>query len=125
MELTISGLIRSSRARRVAKDLLILYMLCGLLFTACRPANPLVGKWRTEPPSSLLYDYKADGTVLLLMPDAVYQVFHYKMVDQDTIMLIDGMGRIKQYNFEVSGDRMTYFDPDNPGVAVERFSHQE
>ena len=109
-------------ARCVVRDLVLSCALCGLLFTACRPVNPLLGKWRTEPPSSLLFEYRADGTVLLLTPEAVYQVFHYKLVDRDTIMLIDGMGRIKQYDFEVSGDRMTYYDPVQPGVAVERFS---
>ncbi len=125
MNLPVNRARRSPRRQGMVKIPALIVVMCGLLLSACQPANPLIGKWRTDPPANLLFDYQADGIVLLLEPEATYQVFHYKVIDRHTLWLIDGMGRIKKYNFKVSGSQMTYYDPARPGVALERFSRQE
>lgn len=85
-------------------------MLGALLLAACQPAPPaIVGRWRTDAPSSLLFAYGEDGAVHLLEGAREYLVYHYKFVDADTIQLFDGMGRVREYNFHISGNRMTFF----------------
>ena len=95
-----------------------------LLGSACQPQPALVGKWRSEPPASLLFEYLADGSVLLLDDSRQVAVFHYKIIDHDSLQLFDGQGRLKQYDFQVSGDTLTFYDQADPGIIAARY-HRE
>jgi hypothetical protein len=96
-----------------------LWIAAGLLLAGCRAANPLVGRWRTAPPSSLLYEYRADGSVLLHQDGATYRVFRYKLLDADRLELFDGMGRMRVYDFQVTEDTLVFFEAGKSEAEVE------
>ena len=103
---------------------ILIYGLIGLalLLPACRPAHPLVGKWRAAPPSSLLFEYGNDGAVLLLKDSTEFVVFHYKLIDDDSVQLFDGMGRVRQYDFSISGGTLTFYEK---GEIAETYTREE
>ena len=98
--------------------LLGLCLLLSLALSACQKTNPLLGKWLTPPPSNMLFEYRADGTVHLIESDVVRQVFRYKFTSSDSIMLVDGMGRIRYYRFEVGEDSLVFYDAETNEVAL-------
>ncbi len=85
----------------------------------------MLGKWRSAPPSSLLFDFRADHSVLLYQDGQVYKVFNYKQLDEDTLQLFDGMGRLRQVDFVIDVNQMQFFDPGQPGEAVETFEREK
>ena len=91
---------------------------------ACRPASPLAGRWRTEPPASLLYEYQADGAVLLVQDTGRFVVFHYQLIDADTFRLYDGMGRVRQYDFRISGKTLLLYNDLTSGVLLETYRRE-
>jgi hypothetical protein len=101
-----------------------IFFCLALAIPACRPAYPLVGRWRTEPPASLLYEYQTDGAVLLVQDSEKFVVFHYQLIDENTFRLYDGMGRVRQYDFRISGKTLLLYDDLASGVLLETY-HRE
>jgi len=87
------------------KRFLILAVILALL-GACSREPDLLGRWRTSPPASLLFEFRSDRSVLLYQDGNVYRVFNYKIIDSDTMQLFDGMGRLRQVDFEIDGDQL-------------------
>lgn len=85
-------------------------ILVMILVYACNATHPIVGKWSTEAPTSLLFEYLADGSVMLVEDSRKFVVFHYKIIDEDSLQLYDGMGRLREYEFRISGDTLTFYD---------------
>ncbi len=100
-------------------------LFLGLALTACRPVPSLAGRWRTEPPASLLYEYRADGVVTLVKENRQFIVFHYQLLDEDTLKLYDGMGRVRQYDFRISGETLLLYEDLNSGIVVEKYRREE
>jgi hypothetical protein len=71
-------------------------------------SNPVLGRWRTDGPSNLLFEYRADGTVHLIEETRTFQVFRYQLKEGSTIHLYDGMGRVRVYQYTIDGDEMIY-----------------
>jgi len=76
---------------------------------ACEKSHPILGRWRTDGPSNLLFEYRADGTVHLIEEMHTFQVFRYQLKEGSTIHLYDGMGRVRVYQYRIDGDEMVYF----------------
>jgi hypothetical protein len=76
---------------------------------ASEKPNPILGRWRTNGPSDLLFEYRADGTVHLIEETRTFQVFRYQLKEGSTIHLYDGMGRVRVYRYRIDGDEMMYF----------------
>lgn len=51
-----------------------------------------------------------------------FVVFHYKIIDEDSLQLYDGMGRLREYDFRISGDTLTFYDNLAAGKII--FQHQ-
>ena len=85
-------------------------LLVIILTSACGSTHPIVGKWSTDAPTSLLFEYSADGSVMLVEDSREFVVFHYKIIDEDSLQLYDGMGRLREYDFRISGDTLTFYD---------------
>ena len=96
-----------------------------ILLSACVPRPALEGKWRTAPPAALLFEFRSDRSVLLYQDDQIYRVFNYKLLDQNTLQLFDGMGRLRQVDFMIDGDQMLFLDPNQAGKAVEIFEREK
>ncbi len=105
-------------------NLACLAVVILLLVSACQASNPLVGRWRSDGPSKLLYEFREDGSVLLRDGGAVYPVFRYKLGGQDSLTLFDGMGRIKKFTFTVSADQLVFHDAGNLASVLETFTRQ-
>lgn len=79
----------------------------ALLFNACQPLpEELWGKWRSAPPTSMLFEYRRDKTVYLIDGTRAYLVYRYK-VKGNVLQLFDGMGRLREYEFEIKDGKMT------------------
>lgn len=101
--------------------------LIGMLLlgaASCSPGNPITGKWRSEGPAQLVFEYRLDGSVHLLADSGDYQVFRYQILDGQKLRLFDGMGRIRQYRFEVEGERLIYYDDANPQLVREQYRRE-
>jgi predicted RNA-binding protein associated with RNAse of E/G family len=85
-------------------------LLVTILVFACSAPHPIVGKWRTDAPTSLLFEYLEDGSVMLVEDSYKFVVFHYEIIDEDSLQLYDGMGRLREYDFRISGDTLTFYD---------------
>ena len=96
-----------------------------ILLFACSAPHPIVGKWRTAAPASLLFEYLEDGTVLLVEDSHEFVVFHYKIIDKDSLQLYDGMGRLREYEFHISGDTLTFYDNLAEGKIVLQYDRVE
>jgi len=92
--------------------------LITILIFACNAPQPIVGKWRTDAPTSLLFEYLEDGSVMLVEHSHKFVVFHYKIIDADSLQLYDGMGRLREYDFRISGDTLTFYDNLATGKIV-------
>jgi hypothetical protein len=99
--------------------------ILAVMLPACSSRPALPGKWRSAPPSSLLFEFQSDHSVLLYQDGRVYKVFNYKLLDGDTLQLFDGMGRLRQVDFEINGNQMFFFDPEQPGDPAEVFEREE
>jgi hypothetical protein len=99
-------------------------VLCGFLFFtyACESRNPLAGRWCTDPPASLLYEYRSDGSVHLFIESGEYQVFRYQLPGGDILRLYDGMGRRLDYAYALDGDRLALYDPADTNTPVDHLS---
>jgi hypothetical protein len=97
----------------------LVYGLIVITLCACARKPSLVGRWHSAPPASMLFEIRADHSVLLYQHDQVYRVFNYKIIDSDTLQLYDGMGRLRQVDFEIVGDRLLLYDPGSGGSASE------
>ena len=105
-------------------------LTCGLvllawLVTACGPGQSIAGKWRAEGPGSLLFEFSNDGAVELLDGSRRYPVFHYKILDEDSLQLYDGLGRIQAYDFRIAGDTMTFYDDMGTGTGVTIYRRED
>lgn len=85
-------------------------LLVIVLTSACGSTHPIVGKWSTDAPTSFLFEYLADGSVMLLEGSREFVVFHYKIIDLDSLQLYDGMGRLREYDFHIAGNTLTFYD---------------
>ena len=112
------------RSRKTSEVFLLLLIAITLL-TACSKQPQINGRWRSAPPSSLLYEYKDDGTVFLFQDGRSYQVFRYQLLDDDTIRLYDGMGRIQEYTFRLSADQLTFYTDLAGAEIAESFQRIE
>ena len=112
------------RKQRASFVLICLVGLALILLAACNSKPDINSRWRSEPPSSLLYEYRDDGTVLLIKGETTYQVFRYKFIDDDSIRLYDGMGRVQEYDFRISGDVLSFYADLEKGNLVERFRRE-
>lgn len=99
--------------------------LLMLLVAACDPAQSIAGRWRAEGPGSLLFEFSDDGAVDLLDGARRFPVFRYKILDEDSLQLYDGMGRIQAYDFRIAGDTMTFYDDIDTGTAVTIYRREE
>jgi hypothetical protein len=88
--------------------IILLALILGLA-GACREIGPIVGQWRVNGPSNLLFEYRVDGTVCLVEGTRTFQVFHYQLKENSIIHLYDGMGRLQTYRYRIDGDKMTYY----------------
>lgn len=102
----------------------LLYMLAGWT-TACQKSHPIVGLWRTNGPSNLLFDYREDGTVSLIEETQTYQMFHYQLKEEDVIHLYDGMGRRQVFRYAIDGDEMKYYLTSGPDEAKYTFRREQ
>lgn len=93
-------------------------LLITILVFACSAPHPIVGKWRTDAPASLLFEYLEDGTVMLVEDSQKFVVFHYKIIDEDSLQLYDGMGRLREYEFRILGDTLIFCDSLAEGKIV-------
>ena len=100
-------------------------LLLIILTSACRSTHPIVGKWSTDAPTSLQFEYLADGSVLLVEGSREFIVFHYKIIDEDSLQLYDGMGRLREYEFHISGDTLTFYDNLADGKIVLQYNRVE
>ncbi len=98
------------------------FFVVSLFLSACQARGPLVGRWCTDPPSSLLYEYRADGSVHLFIESGEYHVFRYQLPDDHTLRLFDGMGRMLTYNYALEDGSVTLFDPTNPTVPTDHLT---
>lgn len=74
--------------------------------------------WRSREPASLLYNFREDGSVILLQYSQDYVVFNFQIVDEN-LLLFDGMGRMREYTFSICGNRLTLYD--ETGIIAEQF----
>jgi len=93
----------------------------AILLSACTSRPAVLGKWRSAPPATLLFEFRSDHSVLLYQDGQVYRVFNYKLLDEDTLQLFDGMGRLRQVDFVIKGNQMLFLNPDRPDEVVEIF----
>ena len=107
--------------RRLPTLLLCLFYLVSY---GCSRQPALVGRWETSPPASLSYEIRRDRSIWLTQHGQAYRVFGYKLLDQDTLQLFDGMGRMRQYDFQLSDDQLLLFNPANPGELADRWVRQ-
>jgi hypothetical protein len=92
--------------RRFSLPITIILLALTLgLAGACQKASPIVGQWRVNGPSNLLFEYRADGTVQLIEGMRTFQVFHYQLKENSIIRLYDGMGRLQTYRYRIDGMR--------------------
>jgi hypothetical protein len=98
--------------------------LCGVLIfaSACRPHSLLVGRWCTDPPASLLYEYLPDGSVHLFIESGEYHVFRYQLPGENTLRLYDGMGRSLDYFYTLDGDTVVLSNPADPDTPVDHLT---
>lgn len=61
---------------------------------------------------------------MLVQNAGQFVVFHYQLIDADTFRLYDGMGRVRQYDFRISGDTLLLYDDLASGVLLETY-HRE
>jgi len=99
--------------------------LIAALLSACTSTPALVGRWRSAPPAALLFEFCSDYSVLLYQDGQVYRVFNYKLLDQDTLQLYDGMGRMRQVDFAINQNQMQFFNPAHPGEVVDVFNREK
>ncbi len=109
---------------KITFEVFSLFIICTILFLGCRTEPRLSGFWRSESPSAFLYNYTDDGVVLLLVEEEPYQVFRYQIIDDNLIRLYDGMGRIQEYYFQLSADRLTFYTDLENGVIAESFERE-
>jgi len=114
-----------TRRRLAAIVLICLFLLILNLLTACKSGPEINGRWRSEPPSSLLYEYRDDGTVFLLKEETSYQVFRYELFDDNSLRLYDGMGRIQEYEFQITGDRLSFYADLDKVEIVDKFRREK
>lgn len=94
--------------RITAVGLLVPLVAVVALFVPPRDTVPsIAGRWQTEAPSFLVYDFSTDGAVFLVDGSESRQVFRYIFTDGDTIELYDGMGRIRRFTVTLKDDTMT------------------
>ena len=109
------------------KFIILTCVLVSLAFlgSGCGATQPIVGKWRDESPASLLYEFLDDGTVVLLEGHDEFLVFYYEIIDDNSLQLYDGMGRIKEYEFRISGDMLIFYDPSDAGVIAAEYRKEK
>lgn len=112
------------RERRIFAIAALLALLVGLV-TACQKSVPIVGRWRTTGPANLLYEYREDGTVILIEETRSYQMFRYQLKEGHILHLYDGLGRRQVYRYEIEGDKMTYYQTTGSGAEVEEVFRRE
>lgn len=105
--------------------LVCILLLTGMIISSCASRHPIVGKWRTDSPANLLFMYADDGTVSLLEGGDTLQVFHYEIIGDDAIRLIDGMGRMQAHKFSIVSDTMTFYDSQDTGKIVGKFTREK
>ena len=99
----------------------LLVLAVSLLLSACQTQTPIVGTWRDQGPASLVYEFRDDGKVYMLMHGKAYFYFQYQLLDDNTLRLYDGMGRHMDYKYTIEGDIMTLFDPAGEGEVKRVF----
>jgi hypothetical protein len=113
------------KRQRGILGLVLLLLLVVALLSACDGGTAVSGKWRTDPPASLLYIYTDDGAVQLLKDNVAYPVFRYELLGENTIRLYDGMGRMQEYGYELSDDTLIFFDSVEKDRFTEIFTREE
>jgi len=111
-----------SKPQRLKKISEVFFLIIlAILLSACHTEPNINGRWRSESPSALLYEYKDDGTVFLINDGKTYQVFRFQFIDDDSIRLYDGMGRIQVYHLRLTADEMTFYTNLKSGEIAESF----
>lgn len=105
----------------------LLALLIGVVALVVPSQNrtpPIAGRWQTEAPSSLVYDFSTNGAVLLVDGAETRQVFRYEFTGDDTIEIYDGMGRLRRFTVTFTDDTMTLVGtgPDIQTEVYERIS---
>jgi len=112
--------------QKTLSKLVCVFLGVAFAIAGCHKNPPaIVGQWRTEAPGSLLYDFLEDGNVVLIKESERYPVFHYKFLDKDSLQLFDGMGRMRQYDFHISGDTMTFYDSLDAHTVVAEYTREK
>lgn len=85
-------------------------LLLAIALSACQPASKLpsiAGNWDTGEPTNFLFEFKTDSSVMLHSDKGTFPAWHYKVLTEDTLRLVDGMGRPKEYRYVLSEDKNT------------------
>jgi len=81
----------------------------------------MLGKWQTDEPTHITFDFKADGSVMLISDKGTFPAWHFKTGKDDTVQLVDGMGRQQEYRYTLTGDSLKFYKLGVDGEAVYRF----
>ena len=76
-------------------------------------------------PVSLVFDYQPDGTVSVLTDSRDYPMFRYEISSSHLLKLYDGMGKIKEYRFHISGEEMEFYDMKDTSVVIEKYQKEK
>lgn len=101
--------------------LLILLLLSSLTLQACAPKSNLLGNWNSGKPSNMQFNFRSDGTVWLITQNDSRQIWRYELLDNDTLRLYDGQGRIEEYRYSIQNNTLTFYNL-NTGEIVEEYT---
>ena len=86
-------------------------LICLLaLLAGCLPRPSLLGRWQSSPPSVMLFEFRKDHSVHLYQDGKDFRVFGYKLIDNDTLELYDGMGRLRRLDFAIDGEQLFLYE---------------
>lgn len=104
--------------------LIVFLMFVGLIAQACASKPKILGSWNSGEPSNMQFDFRSDGSVWLVSQDDSRQIWHYEFINNDTLRLYDGQGRIEEYRYTIQDDTLTFYDLRS-GEIVMKYSRMK
>lgn len=110
MDTTGSPLKKYLSLKYILPAFVLLLAVVFVIIKLSTPSNPFLGSWNTGEPTNLVFEFKNDTSVMLHANQRTYPAWHYKVLTDDTLQLVDGMGRPREYRYVLSGDTLDLYE---------------